>query len=49
LTARRYEPEKDAGWLRKWVHEFFMDVAGSRFDGYFGIPPLVFKKTHTLE
>lgn len=27
LTARRYEPEKDAGWLRKWVHEFFMDVA----------------------
>lgn len=28
LTARRYEPEKDAGWLRKWVHEFFMDVWG---------------------
>ena len=39
LTARRYEPEKDAEWIRKWVHEFFMDVAGSAFEGYFGIPP----------
>jgi len=28
LTARRYEPERDAGWIRQWVHQFHVDAMG---------------------
>lgn len=32
LAVRPYEPERDAGWIRKWLHQFQVDAMGCAQD-----------------